>query len=82
MANVLIVKILYDEKLHTKKELVEELEILVLKILYDRRVHTNKELAEKLEVSPWRVRRIISCLRNIGVKIKTIRGKNGGYILL
>lgn len=55
--------------------------VLVLKILYDGRFHTSKELAEKIEVSPSTVRKIISCLRDTGVKINTIRGKNGGYIL-
>lgn len=55
--------------------------VLVLKLLYDGRCHTSKELAEKLEISQSTVRKIISCLRDIEVKIKTIRGKNGRYIL-
>ena len=82
MKEILVLKILCDEKLCTRKELEEELEISVLKILYDRRVHTNKELAKQLEVSEWRVRKVISCLKENGVKIQTIRGKNGGYRLL
>ena len=82
MINIFILKALDDEKVHTSKAVVEELEISVLKVLYDRKVHTNKELAKQLEVSEWRVRKAISCLKENGVKIETIRGKNGGYILL
>ena len=55
--------------------------VLVLKILYDGRAYNSKELGEKLEISPSTVRKIISCLRDTGVQIKTIRGKNGGYVL-
>lgn len=57
-------------------------EILVLKILCDEKLCTRKELEEELEISEWRVRKEISCLKENGVKIETIRGKNGGYRLL
>lgn len=81
MINILIKKVVGIKKMHTSKEVVEKLEISVLKILYDRKVHTNKELAEELEVSPWRVRKAINSLKEIVLKIKSIRGKNGGYTL-
>lgn len=56
-------------------------EVLILKLLSDRKIHSIEEISEKLEICKSTVKRKISCLRDTGVQIKTIRGKNGGYIL-
>ena len=45
------------------------------------KIHSIKEIGEKFEICESTVKRKISCLRDTGVQIKTIRGKNGGYIL-
>lgn len=55
--------------------------ISVLKLLYDGKLHTSKEIEEKFEVSRATVKRIIGVLRDENIKIITIRGKNGGYLL-
>lgn len=56
-------------------------ELLILKLLSDMKLHTTSEICEKFEICKSTVKRKISCLRDVGVQIKTIRGKNGGYIL-
>lgn len=56
-------------------------ELLILKLLSDMKIHSIKEIGEKFEICESNVKRKISCLRDTGVQIKTIRGKNGGYIL-
>ena len=57
-------------------------EVLILKLLYNGEIHSIKEICDKFELSKSTVKRKIACLRDTGIKIETIRGKNGGYILL
>ena len=56
-------------------------EVLILKFLSDGKIHSIKEISDKFEICKSTVKRKISCLRDVGVQIETIRGKNGGYIL-
>jgi len=51
-------------------------EVLILKLLSDGKIQSSKEISEKFEISKSTVKRKISCLRDTGVPIKTITGKN------
>ena len=55
--------------------------INVLKLLYDGQLYTSREIQEEFEISRSTVKRIIGVLRDAGIRIITIRGRNGGYRL-
>lgn len=55
--------------------------LALLEILQDRGLVTAAELADRLEVDARSVRRYVTALHDLGIPVRSVRGRYGGYRL-
>ncbi|HEX6238795.1 MAG TPA: YafY family protein [Acidimicrobiales bacterium] len=55
--------------------------LTLLEILQDRGLVTAAELADRLDVDPRSVRRYVTALHDLGIPVRSVRGRYGGYRL-